>query len=145
DLSDVIVGDRIPLELAHACARFHEIEQDVVVTGKIGLIHRSSRLKTCAEGRFTHSVVRKPNLTPFHGTINRCGLGTSSRSISCGCDPHHRMLGEGCRAHCRCRRRSTTSNSAFALAANANSSSVSAMMSSTLCASMARISMKPRP
>ena len=45
DLGDVIVGDRIRLELAHACARLHEIEQDVVITGKIGLIHHSFRLE----------------------------------------------------------------------------------------------------
>ena len=49
------------------------------------------------------------------------------------------------RAQRRCMRRSTASSNIFAVAAKPNSSNVSAMMSRTLCASMARISMKPRP
>src|SRR5262245_2785909 len=40
DLRDVIVRDRVGLELAHARARFHEIEQRVVVAGEVALIHR---------------------------------------------------------------------------------------------------------
>jgi hypothetical protein len=42
DLRDVVIGDRVRLELAHARARFHEIEQRVVIAGEVALIHRST-------------------------------------------------------------------------------------------------------
>src|SRR5262249_713036 len=115
DSGDVIVGDRIRLELAHACARLHEIEQDIVVTGKIGLIHRSSRLKPTPKTDSPIASCGNMNLTPFHSSINRCGLGTSSRStlavaIRTGAA---RMLGEAAAltAGARAARRPATAHS----------------------------------
>src|SRR5262245_16711017 len=121
---DVVVGNQIGLELAHARARFHEIEQRVVVAGEVALIHRhpgwpANPSKLCDERDKSTRICRKHQSNAVAGQIER--------------------------AHCGCTRRSTASSSALASAAKAKRSRVSAIMSSTLCASMARISMKPRP
>src|SRR3979490_945075 len=97
-----------------------------------------------AQGRSHHDANRRsddPDRAP-QAQAPRVGR---DRARGHGPDREHGAEIVSDRAQRRCMRRSTASNSIFAVAANANSSSVNAMISRTLCASMARISMKPRP
>src|SRR5262245_26469111 len=71
NLRDVFVRNGIGLELAHARARLHEIEQDVVITGEVALIHTSS-LPRRERIRLLEREVQA-NLALFHSSINRCG------------------------------------------------------------------------
>src|SRR5262245_30187376 len=113
DLCDVVVGDRIGLELAHARTRFHEIEQRVVVAGEVALIHG----RPAAAGQSVKARRRRDE-------------------SSCICRRHQsNAVSQILHAHRGCTRRSTASSRALASAAKPKSSRVSAMISSTLCAS----------